>query len=254
MQINDFKRDFARLNGACVTARVVLLREPLELYDLRSGETITAFGSLDDALAYVLNGHTLASYVRKWGGIPLPVKNGGGRSSSLDAWTGGFSHATGDGKGEMVPDLPARMNVTLSVNRTPEDTLRAFHTAHANDEIEHGVTVDEHGFVTSYVHGTNTSVAIWGREGEMVYHNHPSGGNFSDTDLLSTSMGAEKGVVASGKYGDYIFVKTQKFNASGFIKALKGAKLHGKDYNDAANKWLRANQKRYGYSYRFEKA
>ena len=30
--------------------------------------------------------------------------------------------------------------------------------------------------------------------------------------------------------------------------------ISGKDYNDAVDKWLRANQKKYGYSYTYVKA
>ena len=67
-------------------------------------------------------------------------------------------------------------------------------------------------------------------------------------------MSAERGIVASGREGDYIFVKTHKFNATGFTKAVKNATLRGKDYTDAADRWLKANQKKYGYKYSFKKA
>ena len=155
-----------------------------------------------------------------------------------------------------MSDLPARMNTRLGVNRTPEDALRAFREVHVNDNYESGIAVDEYGYVTRYVHGTATSVAIAGGKGEMVYHNHPGtkGGNFSDSDLISTSMTGAKGIVASGKEGDYKFVKSHKFNAAGFIKAVKSAQMRGKDYDDAADRWLKANQQKYGYKYGFTKA
>jgi len=99
-------------------------------------------------------------------------------------------------------------------------------------------------------------VAISGKnKGNMILHNHPSGGAFSDSGLISASLGNEKGIVASGKNGDYIFQKKGgHFKAAEFIKAVKTAKMKGKDYDDAVDKWLKANQKKYGYTYKFVKA
>lgn len=89
----------------------------------------------------------------------------------------------------------------------------------------------------------------------MILHNHPSGGAFSDSDLISASLGNEKGIVASGKNGDYIFQKNGgHFKATDFVKAVKSAKLKGTSYDDAVDKWLKANQKKYGYRYEFKKA
>lgn len=254
MKIEKFKRDFKRLNGVYATDKVVLLRDPLELFNLATGKTIATFKDLDEALAYEIDGKTLEQRVADWTGITFKLDGGRGSTSGMSTFS--FGHAPRGGGGNDTPDLPARMNVRLGVNRTPEDTLRAFREAHVNDSYESGVAVDEHGFVTRYVHGGATSVAINGRQGEMVYHNHPGkiGGNFSDSDLISTSMSGERGIVASGREGDYKFVKTHKFNASGFIKAVKSAKMKGKDYNDAAHRWLKANQKKYGYTYSFTKA
>lgn len=78
-------------------------------------------------------------------------------------------------------------------------------------------------------------------------------------------MGTRRGIVAvsstkgrdtdTAKYaGTYSFVKGTHFNASGFVKGVNSAKLSGKDYNDAVSKWLKANQKKYGYKYSFTKA
>lgn len=255
MDIERFKREFEEVNGALATEQVALLRNPLELYNLQTGEVIASFNSLDEALDFELDGKTLEQRVTDWTEIVFPAKDGG-RGSSSGMSTFSFGHA-GRGSGDNgTPDLPARMNVKIGINRTPEDTLRAFRDAHVGDGIEHGIAVDEHGFITRYVHGNETSVAIAGRKGEIIYHNHPGkiGGNFSDSDLISTAMEGSRGIVASGREGDYKFVKTHKFNASGFIKAVKTAKMQGKDYNDAADRWLKANQKKYGYKYSFTKA
>ena len=94
-----------------------------------------------------------------------------------------------------------------------------------------------------------------------------SGGwpTFSKEDVIATAMEGSRGIVAvstpagrsadTAKYaGTYTFVKGQRFNASGFVKGVNSAKLSGKDYNDAVDKWLRANQKKYGYTYTYVKA
>lgn len=255
MQIDKFKHEFKRLNGVYASDTVVLFRDPLELYSLTTGQVIASFDSLDEALKFELDGKTLEQRISAWTEITFRLDGGRGSGSGMSTFK--FGHAArGGGGGSGKPDLPARMNTRLGVNRTPEDALRAFREAHVNDSYESGVAVDEYGYVTRYVHGTATSVAITGGKGEMVYHNHPGakGGNFSDSDLISTSMSAERGIVASGKEGDYKFVKTHKFNASGFIKAVKNARMQGKDYDDATHRWLTANQKKYGYKYSFTKA
>lgn len=253
MQIDRFKHEFKQLGGVTLEDSWVLFRCPLQLYNLETEETIS-FKNLDEALSYELDGKTLEQRISQWTSISFRRDGGRGGESGLSTFS--FGHAPRGGGDNGKPDLPARMNTRLGVNRTPEDTLRAFREAHVNDGYESGVAVDEHGFVTRYVHGGATSVAIYGTKGEMVYHNHPGkkGGNFSDSDLISTSMSAERGIVASGREGDYKFVKTHKFNATGFVKAVKSARLRGTDYDDAADRWLKANQKKYGYKYSFTKA
>lgn len=254
MFIEKFKRDFQQLNGVYVTGKAVLLREPLEIFDLDKNETIAVFEDLDEALHYELDGKTLEQHVSNW--TEITFKRDGGRGGESGMSTFSFGHASGGGGGNDQADFPARINTKVNVKRTPEDTLRAFREAHVNDAYESGVAVNEYGFVTRYVHGGATSVSIAGTKGEMIYHNHPGkiGGNFSDSDLISTSMSAERGIVASAREGDYKFVKTHKFKASEFVKAVKTAKMKGKDYNDAADRWLKANQKKYGYEYSFTKA
>lgn len=263
MQIEKFKADFRRLNGVYATDKVVLLRDPLELYSLATGKTIATFKDLDEALAYKLDGKTLEQRIAAWTEITFPVEHGGRGSSSGMGFSGG-----GNGKDETKGDFPARMNVKVNVNRTYEDMLRAFTEAHGSAAEEHGVVVDEHGFATKYLHGNATSISgLTGNGSEIAIHNHPAAGwpNFSKEDVINTAMGTRRGIVAvstkagrgedSAKYaGTYSFVKGGHFNASGFIKGVNSAKLSGKDYNDAVSRWLKANQKKYGYTYSFTKA
>lgn len=79
MLIEKFKEEFARLNGVYATEKVVLLREPLELYSLATGETIERFNSLDEALSYKLDGKTIEQLVSNWSEIVFirDVRQGG---------------------------------------------------------------------------------------------------------------------------------------------------------------------------------
>lgn len=256
MLLSSFLAEFKKRPGAFITPSIILFRKPCEVYDLDNNVVIARGNKKnrfdDSILDTVINGHTIREYIAAMEHIPILAIEGGNGSSS-DSWTGGFGHAPGGGGGKAEPDFPARFNQRV---KNPEDTLQKFRERHVNDAFESGVAVDERGFVTRYIHGGATSVPIAGTKGEIVYHNHPGekGGNFSDSDLLSVSTTGARGIVASGKEGDYKFVKTDKFNANAFVKAVRRAKLSGKDYTDAADKWLKAHQKRYGYKYSFTPA
>lgn len=140
--------------------------------------------------------------------------------------------------------------------------------AHASDDIEHGIVVDALGFATKYRHGNAGSISgLSGDRSEIAIHNHPKDGwpTFSKEDVINTAMDTRRGIVAvsskqgrsaeTAKYaGTYSFVQGNRFDASGFIKGVNKAKLSGKDYNDAVDKWLRNNQKKYGYKYSYIRA
>lgn len=269
MKVETFRREFRQLNGVYVSSpSVVLFRRPLELYDLERDETIATFRTLDEALAYELNGKTLEQHVSAWTEIVFPVEHGGRGGSSGMGFEGGWPSAGGDSKDETTADLPARINTKLGVHRTYEDMVRAFADAHASADEEHGVVIDAYGFATKYRHGNAGSISgLSGNGTEIAVHNHPKDGwpTFSKEDVINTAMGTRKGIVAvsskqgrsaeTAKYaGTYSFIKGTHFNSSGFIKAVNRAKLSGKDYNDAVSKWLTRNQKKYGYTYHFQKA
>lgn len=189
------------------------------------------------------------------------VLNGGRGSGSDRNWSGKFGHAnegSGNGEDKTWHDFPARMNSAKRDGatrfRSEDEALRQFRAKHANDDYESLVSVDKDGYVTHYVHGNTHSVQVAMNAGDIVYHNHPSGGNFSDMDLINTAATSARGIVASGSRGDYKFTKTNHFKAADFTKAVRNATLKGKDHNDAVDKWLTRNQKRYGYKYSFTKA
>lgn len=249
-----FLHEFKQGAGVRLDKDNILFRKPLELYNLSNDITIS-FNSIDDVMCYILNGKTIKEIIADATIDIFNLQLDGGRGAS-----GGkpfkMGHAgSGAGADATVADLPARMNTRVKFNdKSPERALEEFRKLHALDKKESAVTVDENGYITQYVHGDETSVAITGKKGEMVYHNHPSSSAFSDMDLISTSLSKEKGVVASGKNGDYIFQKTGHFKANNFVKAIKNTTMYGKDYNDAVDKWLSKNQKKYGYKYVFKKA
>lgn len=267
MQIDKFKQQFKRLNGVFFEGDWVLFRNPLQLYNLKTEETIN-FDCLEDALNYRLNGKTLEKQVASWEAIIFPVEHGGRGSGSGLGFSGKWPSAGGgNSPDKSSSDLPARMNTKIGVNRTYNDMLKAFIDAHGSAAEEHGVVVDAYGFATKYRHGNAGSISgLTGNGTEIAIHNHPKDGwpTFSKEDIINTAMGTRRGIVAvstttgrsadTAKYaGTYTFEKGTHFNASGLVKAINNANLSGKDYNDAVNKWLKANQKKYGYKYSYSK-
>ena len=172
---------------------------------------------------------------------------------------GGFNHASQRGrKAENygATQFPARLNTgTGGRYKSYDKTLRKFEKLYKNAEVEYGASIDENGYATRLIVGGSVSVPITGAKGEMILHNHPSGGNFSDGDLLSIAKGSEKGIVAVGSNVKknrmrYTFTKTSHFKAKEFIKAVPKARWpKGYNYDKGADWWLRRNAKKYGYKY-----
>lgn len=269
MVVEKFKSDFKKLNGMYASELLILFRNPLELYSLDTREVIASFDTLEEALSYVIDGKTLEKRIKNWTEIVFPAERGGrGSDSGLGSFNQKWPSANnGNGKDETVSDFPARMNTKIGVNRTYDDMVDAFSVVHKDADEEHGVVVDLYGFATKYRHGNSGSISgLTGNGTEIAIHNHPAGGwpAFSKEDVINTALGTRKGIVAvsgtkgrsaeTAKYaGTYTFVKGTRFNATGFTKAVNSATLQGKDYNDAVHKWLKANQKKYGYKYSYSK-
>ena len=268
MHIERFRNEFNRLNGVYATDQVVLFRNPLELYDMKTGNVIAQFDSLEEALAFKIDGKTLEERVSGWTEIVFPVEHGGRGSGSGMGFNGKWPSADkGNEKDRTTADFPARMNTKIGVNRTYDDMVKAFADTHRDADIEHGAVIDAYGYATKYLHGNAGSISgLHGGNSEIAIHNHPAGGwpTFSKEDVVNTALGTRRGIVAvsgtkgrsadTAQYaGTYSFVKGNRFNASGFVKAINTATLSGKDYNDAVNKWLKANQKKYGYKYSYSK-
>lgn len=224
--------------------------------ELFYGDGTIVFDGWDEAFAYVDGGFSFADEVDAIGESVLVPFNGGGGSSSSSSSNQEFKfdHASGSGRDDRgTVRFPAEFN-DGEKSQSLMKTLDKFRAKHSSADHEYGITVDEQGFVHKYHEGGSTSVAISGTKGQMIIHNHPSGGNFSDSDLIHTSQTQERGIIASGSKGDYIFEKGAHFDAKGFVRAVRTARMTGKDYDDATHKWLAANQDKYGYRYRFRKA
>lgn len=219
-----------------------------ELYHIPTEET-TVFKSFDELVANEIVAKIIAAYVEKEIHLDMPK---GDRSGATETFGDG---GRGEGKDETKNDFPSRVN-TDKQKSTEDKTLEQFRSMYATAGEEHAFAVDEQGYITAYKHGNRSSVTWMANEmnGRMIYHNHPSDSSFSKADMITTASTGARGIVASGKTGDYIFRKTQKFDAVGFQKAVSSAKTTSKDYNTGVDRWLKRNAKKYGYTYEFRRA
>lgn len=250
MRLNEFRCYFKReVNGWEINDNWILFKKPFQLWNRETEQTVN-FKNLDEALSYKIDGVTLLNHIEQF--TPKARVYNGGRGSANGNKEFKFTNARGNGKDGTHPIHAAYMN-TKTKERSLEGAIKAFGDRYRNADHEYGATVDNLGYTYSHVEGNATSVAIWGNKGQVVLHNHPSGGNFSKADMVSTAMSKERGVVASGKHGDYIFLKKSNFKSTDFVKAVEKARPRGKDYDDAVGKWLKANQEKYGYTYSFKR-
>lgn len=253
MRIEYFRYLLNQINGFYLLEDVIMFRKPLEIYDVKTGESKT-FKTVDEALQYEIKGETVRSIIERTENLDIPSFNGGRGSGSGGDKEFGFGHvkdAPWDAKSN--PLFPARANTQIKTKNF-ESALSEFRKQHATSDHEYAYEVDSNGYVSQYVEGATGSVGIGtGRNSRntMILHNHPNNSAFSDTDLISTAMDRRsKGIVASGKTNDYIFEKGTHFKANSFIKAVKTAKMKGKDYDSAVDGWLRKNQSKYGFKYK----
>lgn len=252
MNIEEFVENAGRLVFFDIES-LTYFPETGELYNPSTGKS-KAVGGIEELLEEKVGGRTVAEIVSDNDYRLLVEFDGGRGSSSESSQTFKFDHAPNNGDNLRNVLFPAEFNDGDKF-QSFEKALDKFRERHAGSDHEYGITVDPDGYVHQYIEGGSTSVAISGRDGQIIIHNHPNDSAFSDTDLLSVAQVAgERGIVASGTSGDYIFEKGPKFDGAGFAKAVKSAQMSGKDYNDAVDKWLKKNQDRYGYKYRFRKA
>lgn len=211
-------------------------------------------------LDYELDGEKVRDIILRTDTLYLPPLNGGRGAGDGTQSTFKFGHADQRGQGNNGKQLlPAQANVKIK-SKTLEGAMNEFRAKHGNSDHEWAYEVDDNGYVHQYVEGAKHSVAIGSRakvgkgQKTMILHNHPSGGHFSDADLISTAMDdRSKGIVATSGKAQYTFEKGTHFKANAFTKAVKNATLKGTSYDDAVDKWLKANSKKYGYKYTKQK-
>lgn len=255
MRIEHFRYAFKRLNGFYLKKNIILFRKPLELWNEVTGESIT-FKTVDEVLEYELDGEKVRDIIERTDTLYIPPLNGGRGAGDGSQGTFKFSSAGGGGGTPDSPLLPAYANTRIKA-KTPEGALKEFNEKHGASDHEWAYEVDDNGYVHQYIEGKAHSVSIGnnakvGRgQRTTILHNHPSGGAFSDADLISTAMQTRsKGIVASGRKYDYSFEKGTHFKSNKFIKAVKSATMKGTDYDDAVHKWLTKNASKYGYKYK----
>lgn len=241
-------------NGFYLDEDTIIFRNPLQLWNSETDKEVD-FDSIDEMLEYEYNGRTIAEYIDAMDTLDISLSGSVGKGEGKKQKFK-FNHANEGRSKDKTKDLfPAYANVRIKA-KSLEGAMEEFHNRFQNEDHEWAYEVDPQGYVHQYKEGNAHSVSISGRNKDnMILHNHPSGGAFSDSDLISASLGNEKGIVASGKNGDYIFQKNGgHFKANEFVKAVKKAQMEGTSYDDAVDKWLTANQKKYGYRYEFKKA
>ena len=183
----------------------------------------------------------------------------GGRGSGSGSGSGEqkeFKFGNANGGGGEPRDVPRHFPVEANTRiktKTEENAIKYFADKYRNADHEYGMLIDKQGFVHTYSEGDATSVYIGSKKGTFAVHNHPSGSAFSKADLLNTARMDRSGIAAVGSKGDYYFRKTGHFKSAAFERAVQTATLKGTDYDDAARKWLTANQKKYGYTFEFKK-
>lgn len=242
--LHEFKK-----NGAVTLGVYVLWYKTLNLWNMDTDETIH-FNDLDEALEYRIEGKAIKDIIADADMSLFDMVLNGGSGNGSPKQTFNFGHARHDGgNGKTESDLPARMNTKIKT-KNEHSAIQAFRNQHNASDRESVIAVTSDGFVNGYAHGGATSVMFPKyNKGDLIVHNHPSGGHFSDTDLLSMSKSSIRGIVATTPKGYYKIDKGTHFQGENFAKAVKKASMSGVDYDDAVSKWLRRNQKQYGYKY-----
>lgn len=251
MNKERFAEQFQDYVGVPLTADLYLFRCPLRLVDTRK-EKPTFFESLEAALAAIVEGRSVWEYIKELypQRIALTMEGGGGSSSGMENFS--FGHAGGSGGNGGPSHVPAEANVRIRT-KTEAAAMEDFIQRYADADHEWAYTIDEQGFVHGFAEGGAHSVTPEGElQGHLILHNHPGGGAFSDTDLISMAMSGARGVVAHTTNGDWVVRTTGHFKPEAFVRAVRSAKMKGKDYDDAVRRWLGDKDRQSKFGYRFQ--
>ena len=240
-----------------INEHIALYKKPYNITDDRTGASAD-FKSVDEMLKYKIDGLTIKDMILQLEHPYIPPLEGGrgaGGGDKTQSWGSAGNETGGDGS----PYIPPAVANTKIKSKSLEGALAEFKRNHLLSNREYAYSVDEDGYVTGYNIGGEHSVYTpsHGKQAKgrtnMIIHNHPSGGAFSTADMYSVAADrGAKGIIASGKNYDYVLKKGTHFNAQGFTKAVKQAEksgIKGKSVDDAVDKWLKKNQKKYCYTY-----
>lgn len=182
--------------------------------------------------------------------IKFTLQGGRGASSSRK---GGKMFGGKNKPVKMTPLHPAHLN-TQGRKVSVEGVIQNFIKKHGKSDREFSTAVDSQGFAHTYTRGGKNTVAIPDIKRKFTaVHNHPSGSNFSGTDLRTfSSMKNMTSIVATNDKKAYRLTKKHNFDAKGFEKAVNKAKMSGSDYNKSVDRWLKRNAKKYGYTYEYK--
>lgn len=217
--------------------------------------------------------------------IRLDLQFFGGRGSGSYTAGGATVSNMHGGGGDGGTDLP-------TAGWTPEAGKRAVHVGTtikgSEDRIrgldhEQLVVIGQDGYVRAVVDGGEHSVGITANaakhiKGNIVTHNHPNGGTFSQADIMSAGRtGAGEIRAASKRFNKtYSLKATSKADGYGIARAMDrdakkldkkwqakldsmvGKKYSSKEsyerqaynhWNNIMGDWLRTNAPKYGYVY-----
>lgn len=240
-------------NGIKISKDLMIFND-YELYNLTTGES-KQYSNLDELLK---DNEDVAHIIADAKAFYLEYDGGrGAGSGGKGEMGGGFTNAGGSGRKEEGYGkklLNAELNYGQSKGNSIESVLGRFQKKYGDAKREYAVAVDENGYVHDHVQGGSVSVPIAGGKGQTIIHNHPSGGNFSKADLVSTASTQEKGIIATSsntsKKSTYHFEKASHFKPKEFIKAVNKAKWPKEySYDKGADWWLKNNASKYGYKY-----
>lgn len=249
MKISHFAKLLSGNNAVKINDKLIIFND-FELYDMEV-DTSKNYDSLKDLIS---DNDDVREIIEKAPYFELKFDGGRGAGSGDNEMGGGFNHARGGGNGKQETIQNAALNFGTAGGNSIGMVLGRFRGKYSDADREYGASVDDQGFVHNIQKGGKTSVSVKGNKGETIIHNHPGGGNFSDSDLINTASTQRKGIIATGSNvknpKTYHFQKNNNFKAKEFIKAVRNAKWPKKyDYDKGADWWLKRNQRTYGYKY-----
>lgn len=267
MEVLEFKNELKEKAGITLQGNYIVFNT-YELYNEVTDESVQ-FKDFDELINYKVDDKTIKQLIEEREN--LAEYDDGGRGQGTSNKRGGslFSGTrtrTG-GKGESLKPLPPAYINTLTSSRykSVEGTSKAYGKKFLNADREYGGVIDENGFAVDYTKGNRTSVQHLERPGMYSIHNHPQkylqanakkGTIYynapSGQDLRNWAIGKGKGtiVVSSGNRTMYIVQRSNGFKPIEFVKGMRKAKSTGvRNYDKDVDKWLKDNQKTYGYKY-----